>query len=208
MKKILGIVVLSLFICNTASFAFTKGTGEVKMTPRAVNHFIKYIKGESNIKSTKSFEKKPTPSMFILSSDGDWTMAWYCPYTQCADSRSAKTIKDCERETGTTCGVFASRRTIYWENGINKKNKKARFKSKMTNSEIRAKLTEIGFLGGSTSKTTTTTPKITKKKKKETKKVTKNSSDLINKLKDLKELRDNDVLTDEEFLKAKKKLLE
>ena len=41
-----------------------------------------------------------------------------------------------------------------------------------------------------------------------TKKVTKNSSDLINKLKDLKELRDNDVLTDEEFLKAKKKLLE
>ena len=175
------------------------------MTPKAVNHFIQYIKGEANFKSTSGFEKKPTPSMFILSSNGDWTMAWFCPYTQCADSRSAKTIKDCERETGTTCGVFASRRTIYWENGINKKNKKARFKSKMTNSEIRAKLTEIGFLGGSTSKTTTTTPKVTKKKK-EVKKL-KKDRDIVKKLKDLKDLFDSGVLTEDEFKKAKKKIL-
>jgi hypothetical protein len=205
MKKILGIIVLSLFICNTASFAFTKGTGEVKMTDTAVNHFIKYIKGEAKFKSTSGFQKKPTPSMFILSSDGDWTMAWFCPYNQCQDSLSAKTIKDCERETGTTCGVFAARRTIYWDNGINKKNKKARFNSKMTNSEIRAKLTEFGFLGGSISKTTTTTPKITKKKK-EVKKL-KNDKDIVKKLKDLNDLYKSGVLTKEEFAKAKKKLL-
>ena len=189
-------MVLGLFICNTASFALTKGTGEVKMTTKAVNHFIKYIKRE-----------KPTPSMFILSSDGDWTMAWFCPYSQCQDSRSADTIKDCERETGTTCGVFAARRTIYWDNGINKKNKKVRFNSKMTNSEIRAKLTEFGFLGGSISKTTTTTttPKITKKKK-EVKKLKKDKN-IVKELKDLNDLYNSGALTKEEFAKAKKKLL-
>ena len=40
-----------------------------------------------------------------------------------------------------------------------------------------------------------------------TKKVSKNSSDIVNKLKELNELKDNGVLTDEEFTKAKKKLL-
>ena len=205
MKKLLGIIVLGLFICNTASFAFTKGTGEVKMTDKAVSHFIKYIKGESNFKNTSGFEKKPKPSMFILSSDGDWTMAWFCPYSSCQDSRSADTIKDCERETGTSCGVFAARRTIYWDNGINTKKNKARLKSKMTNSEIRAKLTEFGFLGGSISKTTTTTPKITKKKK-EVKKL-KNDKNIVKELKDLNDLYNSGALTKEEFAKAKKKLL-
>ena len=40
-----------------------------------------------------------------------------------------------------------------------------------------------------------------------TKKVSKNSSDIVNKLKELNELKKNGVLTDEEFTKAKKKLL-
>jgi hypothetical protein len=51
-------------------------------------------------------------------------------------------------------------------------------------------------------------PKITKKKKEVTKKVSKNSSDIVDKLKELNELKDNGVLTDEEFDKAKKKILE
>ena len=41
-----------------------------------------------------------------------------------------------------------------------------------------------------------------------TKKVSKNSSDIVDKLKELNELKDKGVLTDEEFDKAKKKLLE
>ena len=40
-----------------------------------------------------------------------------------------------------------------------------------------------------------------------TKKVSKNSSDIVNKLKELNKLKNNGVLTDEEFTKAKKKLL-
>jgi hypothetical protein len=163
MKKLLGIMVLSLLLSGNAH-AFTKGVGEVKMTDKALNHFIDYVQGKSNFKKKKG-DTKPKPSMFILSSNGSWTAAWFCPYSQgCVDSLSAKTIKECERETGTTCGVFAARRTIYWDNGINTNKKKAKFKSKMSGSEIRAKLTDLGFIGSSTSAASTTTPKITKKK--------------------------------------------
>ena len=203
MKKLLEILVLGLLLSGNA-YAFTKGEGEVKMTDKALNHFIDYVQGKSNFKKKKG-DTKPKPSMFILSSNGNWTAAWFCPYSNgCVDSLSAKTIKECERETGTNCGVFASRRTIYWDNGINTKKKKARFKSQMSGSESRAKLTDLGFIGSSKSAATTTTPKITKKK--EVKKL-KNNEDIVNKLKDLKELYDSGVLTEDEFTKAKKKIL-
>ena len=164
------------------------------MTEEAIKHFISYIKGESNIKRQAEHQNKPKPDMFILSSNGNWTTAWFCPYARCLDSLSAETIKECERETGTTCGVFASRRTIYWDNGINTKKKKARFKSQMSSSEIRDKLKELGFIEDGNSSTPI------KKKKSEDK-------DIIAKLKDLKKLLDDGILSKEEFEKAKKKIL-
>jgi hypothetical protein len=89
---------------------------------------------------------------------------------------------------------------VKWQNGINSGHyKKSSIKSKWSDAEIRAKLTEMGFLGGNTSSTTTTTPKITKK--------IKQSGDIVSQLKDLKDLLDSGVLTKEEFTKAKKKLL-
>ena len=98
------------------------------------------------------------------------------------------------------------RRTVKWKNGINLGKKQSRFKHNWTDSEFRAKLTELGFLGNATSSTTTTKPKITKKKK-VTKKTT-SSSDLVAQLKELKQLLDDGVITEEEFAKAKKKLLD
>ena len=200
MKKLLGILVLGLLWCNI-SFAFTKGTGEVKMSNRALNHFISYVHGESNFKDKSKFDKKPTPQFFILSSDGDWSSAWFCPWKHCGQSKVWVTIKECERETGVLCGVFAARRIIYWDNGINKKNKKAKFNSKMTDEEIKSKLTRLGFYGGTTS---TTKPKITKKT---TTTSSDNSSDIVTQLKELKKLFNDGILTQEEFDKAKKKLL-
>ena len=175
------------------------------MTVRAINLFIDYVQGKSNFKK-KVGNTKPKPDMFIISSNGDWTAAWFCPYSEgCRDSLSVNPIRECERETGTTCGVFASRRTLYWDNGINIKKNKARFKSKMSGSEIRAKLTALGFIGDSTSATTTTTPKITKKKKGAKK--LKSNDDIVKKLKDINDLYKSGVLTKEEFETAKKKIL-
>ena len=66
-----------------------------------------------------------------------------------------------------------------------------------------ALLTELGFYNGSVSGSKNIKPKITKKKK--IKKA--ENDDIVQKLKDLKELLDSGVITSEEFKKAKKKLL-
>jgi len=194
MKKILGIVVLGLLL-STGSFAGTKkGKGEVTIKDSTVDYFIKYIRGKKGMK----------PQGFILSSNGSWAHYWYCPYSRCAAGNFNPTIRKCEEATGVSCGLFASRRTIVWKNDINPgKGKASTVKSKWSDAEIRAKLTELGFLGGSDSGSKNIKPKITKKKK--IKKA--ENDDVVQKLKDLKELLDSGVITSEEFKKAKKKLL-
>ena len=197
MRKILLSIILGLFISNTASYAAIKGTGVVKMSDRAVNHFIDYIHGKSNFKK-KVGNTKPKPDMFILSSNGDWTSGWFCPWTKCVDALSRKTIKECERVTKTLCGVFAVRRTLYWDNGINNKKNKTKFNSKMSATEIREKLKQLGFIEDDKKKS--------EKTKKKTVKESKNKK-LIENLKELNELLEAGVINKEEFEKAKKKIL-
>jgi len=202
MRKILSTIILSLLL-STGSFAGTKkGKGEVTINDSTVDYFIKYIKGTSG--------RGGSPAAFILSSDGYWSTYYYCSTTSgCQSSNYNSKIRECEEKTGVDCGLFARKRTIVWKNDINPgKGKASKFSSKWSDAEIRAKLTELGFLGGSSSTSTTTTPKITKKK--ETKKITKKksqSNDIVSQLKDLKDLLDSGVLTNEEFENAKKKLL-
>jgi len=205
MKKILGILFLILLL-STGSFAgVKKGKGEVEMSNHAVERFITYLRGKKGMK----------PMAFILSSNGSYTFYWYCAHEGgCRDGNFGPTIRECEEKTGVDCGLFARKRTIVWKNDINPgKGKASKINSKWSDTEVRAKLTELGFLGGSISTTTTTTtkPKTTKKKKakqiKEAKKENKRDENIVKKLKDLKELLDSGVLTKEEFKKAKKKLL-
>jgi hypothetical protein len=163
MKKIIGIIILSILLSSTSFAGVKKGKGEVTMTANTVDFFIKYIRGK----------KSQVPLAFILSSDGSWSDYWYCPMMKsCRAGNFMPTIRECEEKTGVDCGLFARKKTILWKNDINPgKGKASRISSKWNDAEIRAKLTELGFLGGGSSTSTTTTPKITKKK--ETKKVVK-----------------------------------
>tara|TARA_Y100000031_G_scaffold153645_1_gene199384 strand:- start:802 stop:1374 length:573 start_codon:yes stop_codon:yes gene_type:complete len=189
MKKIILILVMSLLLYNPSSFAVIKGKGEVKMSDDAVNHFIQYIRGK--IKDGRRWK----PAVFILSSNGEWHKAWYCPYNECIENER-KTVEQCERDTGVKCGVFAFRRTIYWENGINTKKNKTKFKKRMSDEHIKSELTRLGFYGETTSG-----------KSKVTKKDNSKNKDIVAQLKTLKKLYDDGVLTKEEFEKAKKKIL-
>ena len=74
---------------------------------------------------------------------------------------------------------------------------------------IIAKLTELGFLGITNSSVSTTGQNNATKKKKKTKKkdTSKISDEDIKKLKELKKLLDDGILTQEEFNSQKKKLL-
>ena len=192
MKRLLAYLFIALLWCNTANSA-TLGKGEVKMSDESVRYFISWVK----MKKIDNGQRCK-PSMFIMSADGKWTQGNRCCWTTCHDTASTKIIKECERATGTLCGVFSMRRVIFWDNG-RKKGKRIKFNSKMTDSEIRAKLKEFGFIGDSIQQT----PKKIEKKEN----TTALSSELINDLKALKELYDEGVLTKEEFEKAKKSIL-
>ncbi len=159
------------------------------MSERAFNHFVNYIYGNfdvdrSTLEVWATRARNPKPGMFIMSSDGEWTAAWYCPYSRCTDPGSSQTVKECERDTGVPCGVFAVRKTIYWDNGINTKTNKAKFNSNWTLDQIKFELVNLGFYDGDIS-----------------------PSDTNKDLEDLKKLYDNGVINKKEFEKAKKRLL-
>ena len=144
MKKFLGTVVLCLLLSTTSFAGVKKGKGEVKMTNQSIDRFIQYIRGKKGQK----------PMAFILSNDGVWSTYWYCGHAAgCRDGTSyGPTIRECERATGTDCGLFARRYTILWKNGINPgKGNESKIRMKWSDDQIRAKLTELGFIGGETS---------------------------------------------------------
>jgi len=190
MKKFLGIVVLG-FLLNTSAFSANKnvGTGEVTLSSSTLQHFIKYIKGGYGSK----------PGTFWITIDGDGPYYWMCGEGSCQSDGRERSA--CETYYGKECKLFAHRRTVKWQNGINSGHyKKSSIKRKWSDAEIRARLTEMGFLGGSTSSTTTTTPKITKKKQK-------NKGNTVEQLEALASLFKAGSLTKEEYDKAKEKVL-
>ena len=160
MKKLLGIVVLGLLWCNVAFAGNYIGEGELQLTDRIARYFAYYIKGEGGKK----------PSVFYVTINGDDAVHWYCPETQCRPITPSEDIKTCERATNQKCKMFARGKYIKWKNGISPgKGKITKVDSRWNETQILAKLTELGFYKNST----TAKPKITKKKieKKETKKI-------------------------------------
>ena len=138
MRLFIKLIFCFLILIGSA-FADT-GKGDLKMDNWAVDYFITYIKG----KHSKS------PELFIISKDSSWATYYYCASGpgNCRGS-AAPGIKICERESNTECGLFARGRTIKWKNGINPgKGKASRINSKWSDTEIIAKLTELGFIGG------------------------------------------------------------
>lgn len=169
MKKILTIVVFTFLIFNNNVNAGKWGEGELQLTKSMADYFIKFIRGKGS----------KQPSDFYVTLDGTDGTYWYCSHINCTEGSLLEDIKDCERKTRKKCAKFAFRRTIKWKNGINPaKGKASTIKSKWSDEEIYAKLTELGFYNNNSSSNTTTTPKITKKiEKKENKKVVKKYSE-------------------------------
>ena len=194
MKKVFLLLSLILII-PTKSFS-GDGRGELQLSEHVINEFTRYIKGDAT-KSGKSLINKPL--VFYITNDGSRAFWWYCPYTSCASSSTSADKKACLQATGQECSRFARCRYVRWDNGINPKGKKAKFNSKMTDTEIRAKLTKLGFY----------------KNKKNTDiennnsniELSSNDKSLVDQLKELTDLFNNGSITEEEFVAAKKKLL-
>jgi len=189
MKKILGIISITVLIFSNSANAGKWGEGELQLTKSMADYFIQFIRGKGN----------KSPADFYVTLDGIDAMYWYCSAGSCKEGSSVQDIKDCEFKTGKKCKKFAFRRTIKWKNGINSgKYKESTINSKWSDTEIYAKLTELGFYNNDFSKKVE--PKITKK-------AAGSSSDLTKELKELKELLDSEILTQDEFTELKENLL-
>ena len=131
MKKLLGIVVLSLLLGGNAYAK--KGSGELKLSKNIMTEFLMYLYGASNPKYSDGANKKNHPMLMTISKDGKTSHYYYCPYIQgCADGNYVfKSIKLCEkRSNGSPCFLFAKKRKIVWDNGKDIKSKKRSIKRK------------------------------------------------------------------------------
>ena len=219
MRKFLGIVVFGLLL-NFNAFAAPDGRGEVQLSEDIVKSFIDYIVGD--IGTQKSIFNKP--ATFWITIDGSRSYWWFNPqgadrdqrvihkYSDSFQANEANTSGDagnsmgepteerakCERHHGQSCSRFAKRRIVTWDNGINPKGKAAKFSSKMSESEVRAKLAKLGFYDNDSIITSNTD---------ETNTETSSNKSLTDQLSDLSKLFEDGLITEEEFTKAKKKLL-
>ena len=138
MKKIcILIIILSSFSVN--SFAgSTNGTGELKLSNRNVNSFIRYIRGEQS----------RFPAVFYVTVDGNYSTSWYCSeMTNCSSGSLVIDLKLCFQQTGKECKRFAIKRSIKWKNDKNPgKGKISRINSKWSDQEIKTHLRKLDFL--------------------------------------------------------------
>ena len=131
------ITFLSLFFTNIVSATDKYGRGELQLNKQMADYFIKYIRGE----------RGKNPSDFYTTLDGTNGTFWYCNAGRnCTSGALKEDLANCEAKTGKQCAKFALRRYVKWKNGINPgKGKASKFNSKMTDSEMYDKLTELGF---------------------------------------------------------------
>ena len=185
--KLAVYVIIFVLNINIVYAATSFGSGELKISRNVLNSFISYIKAPTG----------KSPSAFYITTDGLDSIYWYCPHCSCMMHDTSSAIRYCSQRYNKDCKKFARKRTIKWNNGINKNSK---ILSKWSNSEIEQKLVLLGFMGET---------KLNSKKKMDNSKDNNNliNKDVVDQLKDLKELFDSDIITKEEFDNLKKKIL-
>ena len=163
--KSLGLTLIIIFFIGSVQAGSKWGKQELQLSDFVVDKFIEYIKGNTS----------KSPHLFAVSIDGWGYNYYYCASGSGCEGGSEQILEECSKYSkGVECFLFARKRTIKWKNGINPgKGKASKIKSKWSDTEIKAKLTELGFYNNSSSKTIIT-PKI---EKKETKKVVKKYSE-------------------------------
>lgn len=138
MKQVLILTVIFTIIFSKNSYANKYGNGELKLSSDVVEYFIYYIRG-------KQFRY---PSAFYVTKDGTDAVYWFCEeMTNCREGSVVQNLKKCFNLTGKECGKFARQRSIKWVNDINPgKGKISQINNKWTDSEIKNKLRDLGFI--------------------------------------------------------------
>ena len=212
MKKLLGILVLGLLICNVG-FAdvagrYKVGKGPLKISKDTADLLEYYFSGGKMGRYAQKQKENWIGELIAISTDGKH-YSWFNTPTRYKDNvapghYTGQAISKCKKISGQECFLFASRNRIVWDNGSDKKKRRLKRKDIKAGKTLQI-LQELGFYDGGITQTKKK-EKNKKEKKKETKD-TSSSSNLTEELKELNKLYKEGVLTKEEFEKAKKKLL-
>ncbi len=210
MTKILSIIFLyMLFQTNLYAGVITGyklGKGPLKLTKHMANELEFFFSGGTRGAYAEKQKSAWKPGLIAISVDGNTSYMFRHPlHVTQVDSKAywGIAISNCKKKSGKECYLFANGYKIVWDNGSNKKKRRLKKKDIKAGKTI-ALLTELGFYDNNASSSTNTPKEV---EKKETKKDSVNDKDIVQKLKDLKELLDSGVLSKKEFEKAKKKLL-
>ena len=207
MKKIYFIVSIILLNFNFALADKYVGKGPLQLDDTEVDIFFDYY---------LTFPAGQAPHMYWIAAENGkpiWSANWYCPNAGCTNMRTSKAAdktscedsgkkyyKEQNIKKDVECFIFAKRYKIVWDNGNQPQDwKQSLVKKGMSKSELKNKFEELGFYGKTASLNNVSEPKNEEK--------TNLSEDIISQLKELKELKDSGVITEEEFTKMKKKLL-
>ena len=126
MKKILGIIVLSLLLSGNA-YADLNGYGEIKLNQFNVNEFEQYLSDGIHDKNGGA-QRSGKGLVFAISLDGADSGYYYCFQGRICEANNSitDTISYCQRNAKKhsgekkKCRIFAKKRTIVWD-GLNKK---------------------------------------------------------------------------------------
>ena len=189
-----------------ASVYGKKGKGPLKLSKNVANTLEYYFSGGRMGVYKKKQDYAWNPFFIVISTDGREYDYFVMPQSYSGSFNPGnyvgKSLQSCKKRSGKECFVFSHKYKIIWDNGSDKKKRRLKRKDIMAGKTLQI-LQELGFYDGGITQSTST---VTSSEKKDTTSIKKND-DIVQQIKDLKELYDSGALTKEEFEKAKKKLL-
>ena len=97
MKKLLGLVVLSLFLSANVQ-ASLNGQGELKLSDYVVNAFIHYLDPKATHNKLEGHQSKGNPIYFAVSISGNEQGYTYCPRGQNCRRDASRVTQHCKKK--------------------------------------------------------------------------------------------------------------
>ena len=190
-----------IFNLNNKAEALS-GIGPIKFSNQTMDSFFAYLRGDGNPRGDVG-TRKGSPLSFAINPEGTVSHYYYCPLKFGSGScipADAQAVSECSKRSkargGSRCKLFARGYKIVW-GGTNIK-----LSRKFDEQVVRTIFQQNGWYGDTS---TEKKPKITKKK--ETKPKISKKNNTVEQLKEIKKMLDEGLITESEFKKLKKEIL-